>query len=272
VGKSTLTDALVTALRAEDERVAVLAVDPTSPVSGGALLGDRIRMGRHDVDPDVFVRSMASRGHLGGLARAVPQAVRVLAAAGFAWVLVETVGVGQVEVAIAAGADTTVVVVNPGWGDGVQVAKAGLIEIADVLVVNKADRDGVAATVRDLAAGPGRAGAAGTWVPPIVPTIATAPLGVSPGGTAPDGIAELLAAIGAHRADLETTGELIPRRERRVAEELRGLVVDEMRARADAVLHGERFEAVVREVVAGTSDLYTAATSLAEGIDAGGQS
>ncbi len=149
-GKSTLTNHLVGHLRDAGERVAVLAIDPSSPFTGGAILGDRVRMQRHDTDPDVFIRSMATRGHLGGLSRATPQAVRVLAAAGYGWVVVETVGVGQVEVEVAGAADTTVVVVNPGWGDGVQAAKAGLLEIGDVFVVNKADRDGVDATVRDL--------------------------------------------------------------------------------------------------------------------------
>ena len=149
-GKSTLTAALVRHLRLTGARIGVLAIDPSSPFTGGAILGDRVRMHDHTTDPDVFIRSMATRGHHGGLARAVPQAIRVLAAAGHDWIVVETVGVGQVEVEIAGTADTTVVVVNPGWGDGVQAAKAGLLEIGDVFVVNKADRDGVAATVHDL--------------------------------------------------------------------------------------------------------------------------
>src|SRR4051812_26915757 len=145
-GKSTLTDRLITALRADGSEVGVLAVDPTSPFSGGAILGDRVRMQSHTTDPGVFIRSMATRGHLGGLALATPQSVRVLDAVGKAWIVVETVGVGQVEVEIAGQADTTVVVVNPGWGDSVQAAKAGLMEIADVFVINKADRAGTAET------------------------------------------------------------------------------------------------------------------------------
>ena len=149
-GKSTLTSSLIGHLRALDLRVAVLAIDPSSPFSGGAILGDRVRMGDHVLDPAVFIRSMATRGHLGGLALAVPEAVRVLDAAGSDWVLVETVGVGQVEVDIVGQADTTVVVVNPGWGDAVQANKAGLMEIADVFVINKADRDGVRQTRHDL--------------------------------------------------------------------------------------------------------------------------
>ena len=127
-------------MRADELEVGVLAVDPSSPFSGGAILGDRVRMQRHSTDPGVFIRSMASRGHLGGLALATPQSVRVLDAVGKAWVIIETVGVGQVEVEIASQADTTIVVVNPGWGDEVQAAKAGLLEIADIFVVNKADR------------------------------------------------------------------------------------------------------------------------------------
>jgi LAO/AO transport system kinase len=255
-GKSTLTNHLVTHLRDADERVAVLAVDPSSPFTGGAILGDRVRMQRHDTDPDVFIRSMATRGHLGGLTRAAPQAVRVLAAAGYGWVLVETVGVGQVEVEIAGAADTTLVVVNPGWGDGVQAAKAGLLEIGDVFVVNKADRDGVDATVRDLRgmlqlAGP-RA-----WEPPIVETVATDDRGV----------AELLDAVAAHRRHLETSGELRQRRERRITDEVRALVLDRLVKRADDVCSGERFATLVRQVADGTSDPYTAATFLIEGAD-----
>jgi LAO/AO transport system kinase len=150
VGKSTSTSALVTALRAADKRVGVLAVDPSSPFSGGALLGDRVRMQDHATDDGVFIRSMASRGQLGGLSAAVPQALRVLDAAHCDVVLVETVGVGQAEVEIASLADTTLLIVAPGFGDGIQAAKAGIIEIADIFVVNKADRDGADQVVRDL--------------------------------------------------------------------------------------------------------------------------
>src|SRR5919205_1677812 len=149
-GKSTLTDKLIARVRKEGAEVGVLAIDPSSPFSGGAILGDRVRMQDHATDPGVFIRSMATRGHLGGLSLATPQAIRVLDAAGKPWVLVETVGVGQVEVDVAGAADTTVVVVNPGWGDAVQANKAGLLEIADVFVINKADRDGANDTKRDL--------------------------------------------------------------------------------------------------------------------------
>jgi LAO/AO transport system kinase len=260
-GKSTLTDHLVTHLRDAAARVAVLAVDPSSPFSGGAILGDRVRMQRHDTDPDVFIRSMATRGHLGGLTRAAPQAMRVLAAAGYDWIVVETVGVGQVEVEVAQSADTTVVVLNPGWGDGVQAAKAGLLEIGDVFVVNKADRDGVDATVRDLRvmlelAGP-RA-----WDTPIIETVAPEDRGVG----------ELLAAIGAHREHLERSVELSQRRERRITDELRALVLDRLAKRADDVCSGTRFATVVRDVADGTSDPYTAATLLIEGDDIRGAS
>src|SRR3989440_2957201 len=150
VGKSTLVDVWTASLRRGGKTVGVVAVDPSSPFTGGALLGDRVRMQDHSTDPGVFIRSMATRGHLGGLSLATPQAVRVLDAAGKPWVLIETVGVGQVEIEVAGAADTTMVVVNPGWGDAVQAAKAGLLEIADLFVVNEADRDGAAETVRDL--------------------------------------------------------------------------------------------------------------------------
>jgi LAO/AO transport system kinase len=259
-GKSTLTNHLVAHLRDADERVAVLAVDPSSPFTGGAILGDRVRMQRHDTDPDVFIRSMATRGHLGGLARAAPQAVRVLAAAGYGWVVVETVGVGQVEVEIAGAADTTVVVLTPGWGDGVQAAKAGLLEVGDVFVVNKADRDGVDATVHDLRSMLMLAGHR-AWDPPIIETVATEDRG----------IAELLDALGAHRRHLETSGELEQRREQRIADEVRALVLDRLAKRADDVCSGETFATLVRDVADGTSDPYTAATFLSDGADFRGE-
>jgi LAO/AO transport system kinase len=257
-GKSTLTAALVRHLRAKGVRVGVLAVDPTSPFTGGAILGDRVRMHDHTTDPDVFIRSMATRGHPGGLARAVPQAIRVLAAAGHDVVVVETVGVGQVEVGIAGTADTTVVVVNPGWGDGVQAAKAGLLEIGDVFVVNKADRDGVSATVRDLEAMLALAGER-AWVPPVLPTVATRD----------EGVDDLVDAVERHRAAAEASGELTERRERRIADEIRGLVLDRFIKQADDFVSGTRFATVVRQVADGVSDPYTAATLLVEGADGG---
>src|SRR5882757_2864808 len=250
-GKSTLTDQLVGRLRATGSEVGVLAVDPTSPFSGGAILGDRVRMQSHTTDPGVFIRSMATRGHLGGLALAAPQAVRVLDAVGKAWIVIETVGVGQVEVEIAGHADTTVVVVNPGWGDAVQTAKAGLLEIADVFVVNKADRPGVDQTQSDLA-GMLELSSRRTWRPPIVRTVATTG----------EGVDDLFTAIAEHKAHLEVTGDAEERRKARLREELRGLVGAEMLERAAALSSGPRFEKLVDEVAARARDPYSAAEEL----------
>ncbi|MGH8920038.1 MAG: methylmalonyl Co-A mutase-associated GTPase MeaB, partial [Acidimicrobiales bacterium] len=178
-GKSTLTDRLIGCIRAGGQRVGVLAIDPSSPFSGGAILGDRVRMQGHATDEGVFIRSMATRGHLGGLALAAPEAVRVLGAVGIPVVIVETVGVGQVEVEIAGRADTTVVVVNPGWGDSVQANKAGLLEIADIFAINKADRPGAEETRRDLDGMLDLNAEMGEWRPPIVTTVAPAGEGVA---------------------------------------------------------------------------------------------
>jgi LAO/AO transport system kinase len=257
-GKSTLTDRLVSALRATGATVGVLAVDPSSPFSGGAILGDRIRMAGHETDPGVFVRSMATRGHLGGLARSTPQAVRVLEATGFDWVLVETVGVGQVEIEVAGAADTTIVVLTPGTGDGVQATKAGLMEIADVFAVNKADRDGVAATLRDVRAVLTLAEGRG-WTPPVVETVASAGQGTE----------ELLAAVLAHREHLSKSGEMTTRRARRAADEVRALVVEAALARAGTACAGADFATVSARVARGELDPYTAATLL-EGADTEG--
>jgi LAO/AO transport system kinase len=212
-GKSTVTSELVRAFRARGDRVAVLAVDPSSPFTGGALLGDRVRMQEHAVDDGVFIRSMGSRGRLGGLAAAAPQAIRVLSAAGYQVVLVETVGVGQAEVDIAAAADTTVVLVVPGMGDSVQAAKAGVLEIADVLVVNKADRPDTAAAVGDLRAM--LALARGPWEPPLVPAVATRG----------EGIGDLLAQLDRHDAWLESSGERARRRLARARAEVTALAL-----------------------------------------------
>src|SRR3954462_5620219 len=204
VGKSTTTAALVAALRGRGTRVGVLAVDPSSPFSGGALLGDRVRMQDHATDAGVYIRSMASRGHLGGLAWTTPQALRVLDAAGCEVALIETVGVGQAEVEVASLADTTLVLVAPGMGDAIQAAKAGILEIADVFVVNKADRDGADATVRDLrytlSLVEGRRPE--EWQPPIVKTVASRG----------EGIDDLMAALDKHQAWLEQSGRLDARR------------------------------------------------------------
>ena len=223
-GKSTLTSALIRCVRADDLPLAVLAIDPSSPFSGGAILGDRVRMQDHVSDPDVFIRSMATRGHLGGLSLATLEAVRVLDAVGWPWVLIETVGVGQVEVEVAGAADTTVVVVNPGWGDAVQANKAGLLEIADVFVINKADRPGVDETRRDLERMLDLTDTGG-WRPPVVAT--TAPSG--------DGVDALWTAITAHRAHLEATGALAARRAARVRDELTQILMALLLERAQAV-------------------------------------
>ena len=250
-GKSTLTDKLISRIRKDDVEVGVLAIDPSSPFSGGAILGDRVRMQDHATDPGVFIRSMATRGHLGGLSLATPQAVRVLDAAGKPWVLIETVGVGQVEIEVAGEADTTLVVVNPGWGDAVQAAKAGLLEIADLFVVNKADRDGAAETVRDLEFMLDLS-LQSDWRPPIVKTVA------SKG----EGFEELWEAILSHRAYLESDGRLAARRTKRIREELKAIVVERLYERAGEVLAGERFDELAAAVEAREVDPYSAADSL----------
>lgn len=263
-GKSTLTDRLVGRIRAgagaDDDgtggtgaaRVGVLAVDPTSPFSGGAILGDRVRMQSHATDDDVFIRSLATRGHLGGLSASVPAAARVLAAARFPWVLIETVGVGQVEVEVAAHADTTIVVVNPGWGDAVQAAKAGLLEIADVFVVNKADRPGARETVRELDGMLDLAPAARAWRPPVIETVATDGVGTE----------ELWDAVARHRADAEASGRARDRRRARVVDELRAVVLGTVAADALARCDGPEFDAAVDAVDTGATDPYTAAARL----------
>ncbi len=250
-GKSTLTSALVDLVRATDDRVAVLAIDPSSPFSGGAILGDRVRMGTHALDDGVFIRSMATRGHLGGLAVAAPEAVRVLAAAGYPWVLLETVGVGQVEVEVVGQADTTLVIVNPGWGDAVQANKAGLMEIADVFVVNKADRPGAKETARDLERMLDMAALTG-WRPPVV--CATAPTG--------DGVDDVWQAVVDHRAHGEAGGELAERRRRRAAEEVTRLVAARLTERARSATGGARGRELADAVAAGEVDPWTAADEL----------
>src|SRR5688500_16691176 len=220
VGKSTSTSALVSAYRATGKRVGVLAVDPSSPFSGGALLGDRVRMQDHATDAGVFIRSMASRGHLGGLAWSTPQALRVLDAAGFDVVLVETVGVGQSEVEVARTADTTLVLLAPGMGDGIQAAKAGILEIGDVYAVNKADREGADRTRRELrtmlSMSQGREGA---WQPPVVMLVASSG----------EGIDDLASEIERHRAWLADSGELARRRTLRSRREVEAIALTALR-------------------------------------------
>ncbi len=254
VGKSTTTSALIALWREREQRVGVLAVDPTSPFTGGALLGDRVRMQTHATDADVFIRSMASRGQLGGMAAATPQAVRVLEATGFDVVLVETVGVGQAEVDIAATADTTVVLLAPGMGDGIQAAKAGLLEVADLLVVNKCDREGADDAVRELrnmiAAGAERE--PGEWRPIVVRATATAP----------GGIDELVEAIDKHRAWLTSSGEGSRRRVRRAAWEIRSIALAMLSARIGLRPDDARLDALATDVAAGRLDAYAAADQL----------
>lgn len=251
-GKSTLTDRLVGHVRSLDHEVAVLAVDPSSPFSGGAILGDRVRMQGHAGDPGVFIRSMATRGHLGGLALATPEAIRVLDACGFPLVLVETVGVGQVEVEVAAWADTTVVVVNPGWGDAVQANKAGLLEVADLLVVNKADRPGAAEAERDLRTMLDMNLDPGPWRPPVVRVVATTG----------EGVPELWDAVQAHRAFLSDSGLLAERRARRLDDEVRAIVHHHLAALAARRFSGPRYESVTADLAARRTDPWSAAEAL----------
>ncbi|OFW66326.1 MAG: hypothetical protein A2Z12_09780 [Actinobacteria bacterium RBG_16_68_21] len=247
-GKSTLTDVLVRLIRAAGHRVAVLAVDPTSPFSGGAVLGDRVRMQDHVLDDGVYVRSMASRGHLGGLSAAAPKALIALEAARFPYVIIETVGVGQDEVEIAGAADTVVVVVTPGWGDAVQAAKAGILEIGDVFVVNKADRPGASEAVADLRAMLAL-GDHPAWMPPIIETVASRGVGVD----------TLWEAIGDHLEALGTQG-VEERRRRRRRGELVAAFADILRARASEAI---RETEVAAAVEAGEIDPWTGARLLA---------
>ncbi len=247
-GKSTLTDRIIRIIRAAGDDVAVLAIDPTSPFSGGAILGDRVRMQDHALDGGVFIRSMATRGHMGGLALASPEAIRVLDASGFPVVLVETVGVGQVEVEIAAEADTTIVVVNPGWGDSVQANKAGLLEMADIFAINKADRGGATDTARDLEQMLDLS-AASEWRPPVIKTSASTG----------EGIDDLWAAVSDHRAFLEKEGRLDRRRADRVVTELQAIVRARLAHEAWAALGDEKMEQLRDDLVARRTDPYTAA-------------
>ena len=254
VGKSTSTSALVSAYRRTGRRVGVLAIDPSSPFSGGALLGDRVRMSEHASDSGVYIRSMATRGHLGGLSWSAPQAIRVLDAAGCDVVLVETVGVGQSEVDIAAQADTAVVLLAPGMGDGIQAAKAGILEIGDVFVVNKADREGADATARELnhMLGLGEARAPGDWRQPVVKTVAAEGVGVD----------EVVAAVEKHRGWMEEHGVLAERRARRAAREIETIAVTALRERIGELRGGARLDALAGRVLDGTLDPYGAADEL----------
>ncbi|GAA3511179.1 methylmalonyl Co-A mutase-associated GTPase MeaB [Actinocatenispora rupis] len=249
VGKSTTTSALVAALRQRGERVGVLAVDPSSPFTGGAILGDRVRMQEHATDPGVYIRSMSSRGNLGGLAAATPQAVRILDAAGCDTVLVETVGVGQAEVAVASLADTTLVLTAPGLGDAIQAVKAGILEIADVFVVNKADRDGADAAARDLR---GMLALARRepyeWRPPVLRCVAARG----------EGIDEVVEALDKHRAHLAEHGELARRRAARAAAEIQAIALASLSRR----IAPHASDVLADRVVTGALDPYAAADEL----------
>lgn len=258
-GKSTLTSALIGHLRAQELEVAVLAIDPSSPFTGGAILGDRVRMQDHATDEGVFIRSMATRGHLGGLSLSTPEAIRLLDATGRRWVLVETVGVGQVEVEIAGKADTTVVVVNPGWGDSVQANKAGLMEIADVFVINKADRHGVDETRRDLAQMLDLSDLGNeAWRPPILAAVATTG----------DGVVEVWDEVLRHRDFITGNGVLAARREFRVREELRDIVARRLEQRARELCGGDRWDALQAEVLQRALDPWAAADEMLKGVQA----
>jgi LAO/AO transport system kinase len=249
VGKSTTATSLVRALHARRERAGVLAVDPSSPFSGGALLGDRVRMQEHALDSDVYIRSMATRGHLGGLAVATPQALRAFDAAGFDTVIVETVGVGQSEIEVAGTADTTVVLLAPGMGDGIQAAKAGILEIGDIFVVNKSDRDGAQALVRELRTmvslaqrGPE------DWKPPIVLTVAHEHRGIE----------DLLDAVNRFRTAQLSTGHADARRVARARREVEGIALAKLRA--EFRLNGEAgLDDLAERVSRGELDPYAAA-------------
>jgi LAO/AO transport system kinase len=256
-GKSTLTDRLITLARNQGldggGPVAVLAVDPSSPFSGGAILGDRVRMPSHALDDGVYIRSMATRGHLGGLAVAVPDAVRVLSSVGMPVVLVETVGVGQQEVEVAAATDTTVVVVNPGWGDAIQANKAGLLEIADLFVINKADRPDARTTRRDLELMLDLTDL-GPWRPPIVETVATTG----------EGVEELWATIGRHRDHQIAQGTLQLHRRRRLEREFHQILVARLTEQADGLMAGGRADDIRGAMVDGDLDPYEAAERVLE--------
>jgi LAO/AO transport system kinase len=257
-GKSTVVDRLTAHLRADGATVGIVAVDPSSLFTGGAVLGDRIRMQGHALDPGVFIRSMATRGSLGGLARATGEVIRLLAAFGHDWVLVETVGVGQTELDIMKLADTTVVVLVPESGDAIQTMKAGLMEIADVFAVNKADRAGAPALMAELKFAAHLHYASSTspkdidWEIPVLAAQAQSDVGIT----------ELLAEIRRHRGVLEASGALASRRRRRVRAEIEALLVEEFRDRVERGLGGGALRAKFDEVVAGDTDPYSAVAAM----------
>jgi len=252
-GKSTLVDRLARLYRQRGETVAILAVDPSSPFSGGAILGDRIRMQGHYTDPGVFIRSMATRGNMGGLARASRDAVDLVDAAGFDRVLVETVGVGQDEVDVVRSVDTVAVVTVPGMGDDIQAIKAGILEIADVFVVNKADREGADRSVRDLQMMLGLAAEHGLWVPPIVKAVASRG----------EGVAELAEAADRHLAFLAESGELERRRRSHLRLRVETILKERVIQEADRILGLDR---EVERGFAARLDPYRVADRLFAGV------
>ncbi|MCH2634466.1 MAG: methylmalonyl Co-A mutase-associated GTPase MeaB [Acidimicrobiales bacterium] len=250
-GKSSLAAELASVVRSEQQRLAILAVDPSSPYTGGAILGDRVRMQDHVTDDGIYIRSMATRGHLGGLSLATPQAIRVLDALSWPWILVETVGVGQVEVEIAGAADTTIVVVNPGWGDSVQANKAGLMEVADIFVINKSDRKGADDTRRDIQQML-ELSSLGDWEPPIVMTVATDQIGAD----------ELWRTVAEHRSYLEESGELQARRSLRVQAELTEIVSQSLEQRVITTMESSETAELKEKLARGEIDPYAAAARL----------
>ena len=250
-GKSSLAAELASVVRSEQQRLAILAVDPSSPYTGGAILGDRVRMQDHVTDDGIYIRSMATRGHLGGLSLATPQAIRVLDALSWPRILVETVGVGQVEVEIAGAADTTIVVVNPGWGDSVQANKAGLMEVADIFVINKSDRKGADDTRRDIQQML-ELSSLGDWEPPIVMTVATDQIGAD----------ELWRTVAEHRSYLEESGELQARRSLRVQAELTEIVSQSLEQRVITTMESSETAELKEKLARGEIDPYAAAARL----------
>ena len=250
-GKSSLTSALAAVVRSKEERLSVLAIDPSSPFTGGAILGDRVRMQDHVTDEGIYIRSMATRGHLGGLSLATPQAIRVLDALGWPWIVIETVGVGQVEVEIAGAADTTVVVVNPGWGDAVQANKAGLMEVADIFVINKSDRKGADDTRRDIQQML-ELSSLGNWEPPIIMTIATDDVGAD----------QLWESVLEHRSRLLESGDLAERRAQRIQAELEEIVSRSLDQLIGIVMERPEALELKSKMKSGEIDPYDAAKRL----------
>jgi LAO/AO transport system kinase len=253
-GKSTLCDQLIERWRRRDEQVGVIAVDPSSPFSGGAILGDRVRMQRHATDPGVFIRSMASRGHLGGLAAAAREAVRLLDASGRDRCLLETVGVGQSELEVMRSADTTIVVVTPAAGDAVQLMKAGILEIADIFAVNKADQPGAARVARELRELVHQTRGSSSWPPPVLQMVALSG----------EGVDELIAAIDAHRDAIGSSGELRRRRAERLRAEVEAIVVARVTERVRRALSEGRMGIDDHTDLAGV-DPYALAAQVIDG-------